>query len=183
MRKRQVFGWLIFLVGVIVLTFSVLYDHHIDLGPFQSIYEMADWISISAFFDLLWDSFGSVVRFISHYFWCLLLILFGLALIFGARKQKKFEEENDYVKYDSDYASDFSSHTEAQKETGGRTLCRNLDDMKLAGVCSGIAIALNIDPTIVRIIVLFLGLSSGGGVFVFYIIAMLILPKEHLGRR
>ena len=53
MRKRQVFGWLIFLVGVIVLTFSVLYDHHIDLGPFQSIYEMADWISISAFFDLL----------------------------------------------------------------------------------------------------------------------------------
>ena len=94
MRKRQVFGWLIFLVGVIVLTFSVLYDHHVDLGPFQSIYDMADWISISAFFDLLWDSFGSVVRFISHYFWCLLLILFGLALIFGARKQKKFEEEN-----------------------------------------------------------------------------------------
>lgn len=60
-------------------------------------------------------------------------------------------------------------------------LSRNLDDMKLAGVCSGIAYKLGIDSTIVRIIILFLEISTEGSLFLVYLLLALILPKEHLG--
>lgn len=61
-------------------------------------------------------------------------------------------------------------------------ICRNLDDMKLAGVCSGIAHLFQVDATIVRIIVLFCGFSSGGTLLFVYILLALLLPGEHLGR-
>lgn len=47
----------------------------------------------------------------------------------------------------------------------------------LCGVCGGIAEYFNIDPTIVRLIFVFLGISGGSGIL-FYIIAAIVIPNE-----
>lgn len=165
MRKRQTFGWILMILGVFILFVSILGDHHIHLGPLEYVYRLFDWFSIGAFFELVFKSFRSILQFISQYFWCLLLILLGLALIYGAKRQKDYDEQTVYG------APDYK-----------KILCRNLDDMKLAGVCSGLAERFQVDPTIVRIIVLFLGLTTGGWLLVLYLVLALLLPGEHLGR-
>lgn len=50
-------------------------------------------------------------------------------------------------------------------------------EKKICGVCGGIAEYFNLDPTIVRLIFVILGLWSGAGV-IFYIIAALLMPNE-----
>jgi phage shock protein C len=57
-----------------------------------------------------------------------------------------------------------------------KKLYRSVDDSKIAGVCAGIAEYFNIDPTIVRLLAVFLlfaWLSSG----IAYIICWIIMPK------
>lgn len=58
-----------------------------------------------------------------------------------------------------------------------KRLYRNTSDKKLAGVCSGIADYFNIDPTLVRLGVVFLSLAAGGGILA-YIIAAIIIPEK-----
>ncbi len=63
---------------------------------------------------------------------------------------------------------------------GGKTrLCRSTTDVKLAGVCAGIAHMLHVDPTFIRvayaIATLFTAIAPG--VIVYIILAMLI-PKD-----
>ncbi len=48
---------------------------------------------------------------------------------------------------------------------------------KLCGVCGGIAEYFNIDPTIVRLIMVFLVLCAGTGVLA-YIVAALVMPSK-----
>lgn len=48
---------------------------------------------------------------------------------------------------------------------------------KLCGVCGGIAEYLNIDPTIVRLLWVFLVFCVGTGILA-YIVAALIMPSE-----
>ena len=50
-------------------------------------------------------------------------------------------------------------------------------EKKICGVCGGIAEYFNLDPTIVRLIFVILGLWSGAGV-IFYLIAALLMPNE-----
>lgn len=57
-----------------------------------------------------------------------------------------------------------------------KKLYRSVDDSKIAGVCAGIAEYFDVDPTIVRLLAVFLlfaWLSSAIG----YIIAWIIVPK------
>ena len=61
-----------------------------------------------------------------------------------------------------------------------KRLYRNTSDKKLAGVCSGIADYFNIDPTLVRLGVVFLSLAAGGGILA-YIIAAIIIPEKPQG--
>ena len=58
-----------------------------------------------------------------------------------------------------------------------KRIYRLRNDRKIAGVCSGIAEYLDIDPTIVRMIWLAAVLLGGGGV-VAYIIAMIVIPQQ-----
>ena len=48
---------------------------------------------------------------------------------------------------------------------------------KLAGVCGGIAEYLNVDPTVIRLLWVFLVLFVGVGVLA-YIIAALVMPSK-----
>ena len=57
-----------------------------------------------------------------------------------------------------------------------KKLYRNTCNKLIAGVCSGLAEYLNIDPTIVRLIWALIGLSGAG--LVAYLIAALIIPEK-----
>ena len=57
-----------------------------------------------------------------------------------------------------------------------KKLYRNTENKFIAGVCSGIAEYINIDPTIVRLIWALVGLTGAG--IVAYLIAALIIPEK-----
>ena len=59
----------------------------------------------------------------------------------------------------------------------GKRLYRSRDDRMIAGVCGGLAEYFNIDPTIVRLVLLFLTLWGGGGVLV-YVLAWIVIPER-----
>ncbi|NIN69071.1 MAG: PspC domain-containing protein [Anaerolineae bacterium] len=58
-----------------------------------------------------------------------------------------------------------------------KKLYRSREDRMVAGICGGIGEAYEIDPTLVRLGVVFLGLATGVmPVLVAYIIGMFIIP-------
>ena len=58
-----------------------------------------------------------------------------------------------------------------------KKLCKSSEDRMICGVCSGIARYFGIDPTIVRLIVAFLGIIGGSGIGL-YLAAAFIMPGE-----
>ena len=56
----------------------------------------------------------------------------------------------------------------------GKRLYKNRMDKKICGVCSGIGDYLDIDPTVVRLIWVFLTLAGGCGI-IAYIVAALVM--------
>lgn len=58
-----------------------------------------------------------------------------------------------------------------------KKLYRSNTDRKLCGVCGGLAEYFDIDPTIIRLIFIFLTLFGGGGVLI-YLICALVVPKS-----
>lgn len=59
-------------------------------------------------------------------------------------------------------------------------LFRSRKDRKISGVCGGIAVMLNMDPTIVRLIFVLASVTFGfvfGGIFI-YLLATMIIPQE-----
>lgn len=61
-----------------------------------------------------------------------------------------------------------------------RKLYRSRTDSKLFGLCGGLAEYLNVDPTLLRVILVITAVFSGGTVIALYLIASLIIPKEPL---
>ena len=57
-----------------------------------------------------------------------------------------------------------------------KKLYRNTSNKVIAGVCSGLAEYLNIDPTIIRLIWALIGLSGAG--IIAYLIAAVIIPEK-----
>jgi phage shock protein C len=57
-----------------------------------------------------------------------------------------------------------------------KRLTRSRDDRMLAGVCGGIAAYLDVDPTIVRLVAVLLGIFSAGTALIGYLIAAIIIP-------
>ena len=58
-----------------------------------------------------------------------------------------------------------------------KRLYRNTKNEMIAGVCSGIAEYLNIDPTIVRVLWVLFAAGAGSGVLA-YIICTLLIPEK-----
>lgn len=58
-----------------------------------------------------------------------------------------------------------------------KKLYRSNTDRKLCGVCGGLAEYFDIDPTIIRLIFVFLTLFGGGGLLI-YLICALVIPKS-----
>ena len=57
-----------------------------------------------------------------------------------------------------------------------KKLYRNPNNKIIAGVCSGLADYINIDPTIVRVIWALVGLSGTG--LIAYLVCALIIPEK-----
>ena len=57
-----------------------------------------------------------------------------------------------------------------------KKLYRNPNNKMIAGVCSGLAEYINIDPTIIRVIWALIGLSGAG--IIAYLICALIIPEK-----
>ena len=57
-----------------------------------------------------------------------------------------------------------------------KKLYRNTSNKMVAGVCSGLAEYINIDPTIVRLIWSLIALSGAG--LVAYLVAAIIIPEK-----
>jgi phage shock protein PspC (stress-responsive transcriptional regulator) len=58
-----------------------------------------------------------------------------------------------------------------------KRLVRNTNDEMIAGVCSGIANYLNIDPVIVRLVFALMALAGGHGILV-YLILWILMPTN-----
>ena len=58
-----------------------------------------------------------------------------------------------------------------------KKLYKSRTDIKIDGVCSGIAKYINMDATLVRLIWIALVLFGGSGILA-YIICMLVIPRE-----
>lgn len=57
-------------------------------------------------------------------------------------------------------------------------LYRSRNDSKLFGLCGGLAQLINVDSTLLRVIVVVTAFFSGGTVIPLYFIACLVIPKE-----
>lgn len=57
-------------------------------------------------------------------------------------------------------------------------LYRSETDKILGGVCGGLAEHFNADPTLVRLLVIFIELITAGSALLLYLIAWLIIPRE-----
>ncbi|WP_127580252.1 PspC domain-containing protein [Paenibacillus koleovorans] len=57
-------------------------------------------------------------------------------------------------------------------------LYRSRTDSKLFGLCGGLAQMINVDSTLLRVIVIITAFFSGGTVIPLYFIACLVIPKE-----
>lgn len=58
-----------------------------------------------------------------------------------------------------------------------KKLYRSNTDRKLCGVCEGFAEYFDLDPTIMRLIFIFLTLFGGGGLLI-YLICALVIPNN-----
>ncbi|GAA1762804.1 PspC domain-containing protein [Nocardioides hankookensis] len=61
--------------------------------------------------------------------------------------------------------------------TTSKRLTRRRDDRMIAGVCSGVADYLGLDPTLVRLLAVVAGIFSVGAVAVAYIAAWILMPE------
>lgn len=59
-----------------------------------------------------------------------------------------------------------------------KRLYRSETNRKLAGVCGGLGEYLNVDPTIIRVIFIFLLLPGGLPGFLLYILLWIFIPTE-----
>jgi phage shock protein PspC (stress-responsive transcriptional regulator) len=62
-----------------------------------------------------------------------------------------------------------------------KRLYRTKNERMLGGVCGGIGRALDIDPTVIRLVWVLLTLVSLGTGILFYIIAWILIPEEGTG--
>lgn len=61
---------------------------------------------------------------------------------------------------------------------GTKTLYRSVSDKKMGGICGGLAEYMNLDATLIRLIVAAVIIFSGGTALILYILACFVIPEE-----
>jgi phage shock protein C len=132
------------------------------------------FILIGAGALLLLHNFGIIPLF---YWWggfswkfvlALLLIVLGSILVVSYAREK------------SPSPSPEASQTGTEQRSIPRRLYRSLRDRKVFGVCGGMGEYFEIDPTIIRLLFVFVTLYSFGFGLIAYIILTIVTPEERL---
>ena len=61
-----------------------------------------------------------------------------------------------------------------------KKLYRSTTDKMIAGVCGGFAKYFNVDPTLIRVLLVLFCLLGGSGLL-FYIVCVVVIPEEPAG--
>jgi phage shock protein C len=59
-----------------------------------------------------------------------------------------------------------------------KRLYRSTTDTMLAGVCAGLAEYASLDPTLVRLLFVLAFFVTGPGIFIAYLIMMMVIPQK-----
>ncbi|MCL1846449.1 MAG: PspC domain-containing protein [Coriobacteriia bacterium] len=125
-------------------------------------------VLIGGFFILMgvWFLFSQVFGVALHMFWrtftiilsilCSLTIIAGGVLLLVSARQKSTD----------------------QTPGKSKKLCRSTSNKKLGGVCGGIAAYLNIEPVIIRVVVVALCLISFYLIVPLYLILWMVMPPD-----
>ena len=97
--------------------------------------------------------------------WAIFLILVGIFLLYNRESVRYFKKADAEDEEESGY--------EKQAQ-----IYRSRENRMLSGVCGGLAEYFNIDPTIVRLVYLFLTLASVGIGVIAYIIMVIVFPEK-----
>ncbi|HID39629.1 MAG TPA: PspC domain-containing protein [Calditrichaeota bacterium] len=98
--------------------------------------------------------------------WAIFLILVGIFLLYNRESGRFFKGTE--TEYDTD-----NEPYEKQNP-----IYRSRENRMLSGVCGGLAEYFKIDPTIVRLVYLFLTLASVGIGVIAYIIMVIVFPEK-----
>jgi len=110
----------------------------------------------------------------------LILILAGVAFLFGGRN---YISGTSPTEADAAPSAGKEPATPTTAGTGQRRLYRSHVDRKVFGVCSGLGIYFNIDPTIVRLLFVVSAFASFGITLLMYIIMAVVVPDESVAPR
>lgn len=71
-----------------------------------------------------------------------------------------------------------AASSSSPSETGVARIYRSRDQRVLSGVCGGLGVYFNLDPTIVRILWILFALASLGTALLLYVILIFVIPEE-----
>jgi len=111
------------------------------------------WQLSERFFGDWFGEFWHVIRLVLNILWPLVLVAAGIFLVVAAQRGKLNLPTN-------------------------KKLYRSATNKKLAGVCGGIAEYLNVDPAVVRIVAIVLGIALWYVIVPLYLIFWVIIPID-----
>jgi len=111
-----------------------------------------------------WQPFRATINLLGALFWPILLITAGVFVVFLARSTARRREEPPLGR--------------PSMPPQGTRLMRSSRNRMIGGVCGGIGEYFNIDPTLIRIIVVVLALLPAGPMVLVYIVAWIIIPLD-----
>ncbi len=104
------------------------------------------------------------------------LIIGGIALLFIGLSGRTEQSTTTSTPDEKSEGESSSTSTNGEKRTM-RRLHRSLRNKKIAGICGGLGDYFNIDPTIFRLLWIFLLLFYGTGILI-YLILWIVIPQE-----
>lgn len=75
------------------------------------------------------------------------------------------------------------SNTQNKMNTTAKKLYRNPDDKKVAGVCSGIAAYFDLDPTVIRLLLVIFVLCGGSGILAYIILWVIMGEADTVAKK
>lgn len=107
----------------------------------------------------------------------ILFILLGMALIYSHQQSR---ERRQTGTGEPEQEGDINMNAKHNDAPSYKRLYKSRRDRKLFGVCGGLGDYFNLDPTVVRLLFIFMTILSVGTGILLYIAMAIFVPDEHL---
>lgn len=107
----------------------------------------------------------------------ILFILLGMALIYSHQQSR---ERRQTGRGEPEQEGDIKMNAEQNDAPSYKRLYKSRRDRKLFGVCGGLGDYFSLDPTVVRLLFIFMTILSVGTGILLYIAMAIFVPDEHL---